>query len=105
MLKKNLLPLVIFFTCLLAVKGQSQVSVPPPTDPTVPYPPASQYKVSWQRLPLPHCIIAFHCESDKNKAIKFCVDEGTRITIVFNFDPLNDNHELLTSAIDKVVYT
>jgi hypothetical protein len=50
MIKKTLLPLVIFFTCLLASKGQSQAAVPEPTISSAPYRPASQYKESWQRL-------------------------------------------------------
>jgi len=50
MLKKTLLSLVIFFTCLLSFKGLSQSTVTEPTIVSTPFRPASQYKVSWQRL-------------------------------------------------------
>jgi two-component sensor histidine kinase/tetratricopeptide (TPR) repeat protein len=50
MLKKTLVPLVIFLTCLLSFKGLSQSAVTESTVVSTPYRPASQYKVSWQRL-------------------------------------------------------
>ena len=50
MLKKTLLSLVIFFTCLLSFKGLSQTTVTESTIVSTPFRPASQYKVSWQRL-------------------------------------------------------
>jgi two-component sensor histidine kinase/tetratricopeptide (TPR) repeat protein len=47
MLKKTLPPLVIFLTCFLSFKGQSQPLV---TASSISFHPASQYKLSWQRL-------------------------------------------------------
>jgi two-component sensor histidine kinase len=42
---------------------------------------------------------------DINATINFVNDNGTRITIMFNFDPLNDSNNLSTKIKEKEVYS